>query len=440
MRKLLAVLMAFVLMFMLVGCTLGGTGGGNTDVGGEAGGNGNKDWNSGGSSGKVLFDKREGVTGTIHVFYPGDPAGDADWQAIIEGFKKEYPGTKIKVTTADWGSRDIKLAQLIRSGDSPDYVPTGINDFPKRAIKGLMMPLDEYIQVSDRLDTYSMENYTSWDGHTYALIANRLPACIFYNTTMLKNSTVAESPKELMEKNEWTWDAMRDMARQLVVDNDRDGKADVYGFGTEMDFIFPLSRGTDIVQFNGAESKLNIDDQTWRDSLLYYYDGINKDKIFSPVRWGLGQEFINGNVAMVFASASLAASLEAQNITDWDIVPFPKYSADDEEYIGYINSDGFGVAAGAKNPIGGLAFGEYKYNYYTKQGITEGSSVGFSEAQKELLRGVDNRVTWLYGFGMESSFCQSFGNYMRANGDFTALMEEMRPTWQKNLNDTLKGR
>ena len=33
-----------------------------------------------------------------------------------------------------------------------------------------------------------------------------------------------------------------------------------------------------------------------------------------------------------------------------------------------------------------------------------------------------------------------FGNYMRKNGDFTALMEEMRPIWQKNLDDTLKGR
>lgn len=440
MRRITALLMAAVLVFALAGCTGSGGSGTASTTTGNTGDAGDKGWNSGTSTGKVLFDKREGVKGEIHVFYPGDPSGDADWEEVLAGFKKEYPGTTIKVTTSDWGSRDIKLAQLIRSGASPDYVPTGINDFPKRAIKGLLMPIDEYIQVTDRLDTYSMENFTSWQDGTYAVIGRRLPSCIFYNTNMLKNSTIGKTPKELAEKNEWTWDALKTMARQLVVDNDRDGKPDVYGFGTECDFIFPLSRGTDIIKMVNGTATLNIDDQVWRDSLLFYYDGINKDKIFTPVRWGIAQEFINGNVAMIFAPASTAATLQSKNMTDWDIAPFPKYSTTDENYIGYINSDGFGVAAGAKNPVGGLAFGEYRYNFYTEQGVTEGSAVGLSESQKELLRSVENRVTWLYGYGMESSFCQSFGNYMRANGDFTALMEEMRPTWQKNLNDTLKGR
>lgn len=80
----------------------------------------------------------------------------------------------------------------------------------------------------------------------------------------------------------------------------KDGKPDVYGFGTELEFIFPLAQGTDIVKFKNGNPSLNIDDETWRSSLLYYYDGINKDKVFSPVRWGMWEEFANGNVAMYY--------------------------------------------------------------------------------------------------------------------------------------------
>ena len=283
-----------------------------------------------------------------------------------------------------------------------------------------------------------MKNIASWNGKKYAVIGRRLPGCIYYNTTMLKNAGITETPQQLAAKNKWTWNDLKNMARKLTKDTNLDGKPDIYGFGTETDFMFPLSRGVDIVKVNGTNATLNIDDQIWRSSLLFYYDGINKDKIFTPVRWLIKDEFLNGNIAMCYSFASTGEYLNSKGFTTWDVAPFPKYATTDAAYIGSSNSDGFGVAAGATNPIGGIAFGEFRYNQDIKKGITVGSAMGFTEEQKQILLGIENRISWLYGYGMEDSFCQSFGNFMRANGDFTALMEQMRPTWNKNISDTLK--
>lgn len=391
---------------------------------------------------KKLFDKRSGVKGEVRVFMPWDTSGDSGFQKMVEEFKKEYPGTTVKIITGEWGTRDIKLMQLIRSESSPDYVPTGVFDFPKRAIKKTLMPLDSYIQPCEMLDTYIMDNVTVWEGKKYAIIGKRSPGVVFYNTTMLKNAGIAakDMPYELWKRNEWTWDTLKTMARTLTVDKNKDGKPDVYGFGTETEFIFPLARGTDIVKNGGGKATLNIDDENWRSSLLFYYDGVNKDKIFTPVRWSIWEEFANGNVAMYYGVVGDADKLLTKGMKNWAIAPFPKYRKNDKSFVGHCTSDGFGVATGAKNPIGGIAFGEFQYNYYKKQSQSGTSTKIFTQEQSDMMESIESRISWLYGYGMEDSFCQAFGNYMRKNGDFSALMEEMRPIWQKNLDDTLKGR
>ena len=399
-------------------------------------------------SAKKMFDKRGNIVlknkkkdsdPDVVLFIPWDTSADESFKAVKAGFEKDY-GVKVKVITGEWGTRDIKLTQLIHAGSSPDYVPTGVFDFPRRAIKGTLQPLDSLIQDCAVLDTYVMNNLTSWEGKRYAIIGKRAPGVLYYNTTMLKNAMITDTPTKLAKENKWTWQDLKDMARKLTQDTNKDGKPDIYGFGTELDFIFPLSAGTDIVKINNGKPTLNIDDETWRKALLFYYDGVNKDKIFTPTRWSVWEEFANGNVAMYYGTSGEAEKIVNKGMKNWDIAPFPKANASDANYVGYNNSDGFGIANGAKNPVGGVAFGEYQYNYYIKKNKENPGPSLFTEEQNKMMDSLENRVTLLYGYGMEDSFCQAFGNYMRKNGDFTALMEEMRPIWQKNLDETLKGR
>ncbi len=374
---------------------------------------------------------------TVHVFIPWDISADTNQKTVIKDFEKKY-GVTVKLTVGTWGEREIKLQQMIRGKQSPDYLPTIVGDFPRRAIKGVMMDIKDYIVVNDRVDTYTMDNITAKDGAKYAIIGKRAPGILYFNTTMLKNAAIAKTPLQLYKTGDWTWATMKEMARKLTVDKTNDGKPEIYGFGTELDFMFGLSAGTDVIKITNGNAKLNIDDANWRNAMTWFYDGINKDKIFSPVRWGMRDEFMNGKVAMYYGLAGDATYIN-QTMKTWDIAPFPVQKKGDT-YIGSSGNDGFGVATGAANPVGGIAFGEFSYNWHEKLTESGQAKSVFTKAQEELMNSLEHRVTWLQGYGMEDSFCQDFGNFMRANGDFTALMEEMRPIWEKCISDTIKGR
>ena len=71
--------------------------------------------------------------------------------------KRNIPAPPLRSSTANGEPGTSSCTQFIRNGDSPDYVPTGVFDFPRRAIKGLLTPLDDMIQVTDTLDTYVMD-------------------------------------------------------------------------------------------------------------------------------------------------------------------------------------------------------------------------------------------------------------------------------------------
>jgi len=396
-------------------------------------------WEAGAGE-EVPFAKRKNVTGEIILFCPWDTSADAKFKKINEAFKKEYPGTTLKIVQSDWPSRDIKLTQSIRSGTVPDYVPTICLDFPRRAIKNMMMPIDDLIQETAAMDYYIMDNVTAWNGKRYAEIMKGVPGIFYYNTTILKNAGIKDMPLKLSQDNKWTWADMKNMAAKLTVDSNKDGKPEVYGFGTEFDFMFPLAMNTDIVKMNGSAPTLNVDDPNLRSALMFFYDGINKEKIFSPVRWAMWSEFAKKNVAMYYGISGEAQKIIDAGLTTWEVAPFPKATGKESAYVGYSPNDGFGVGAGAKNPVGGLAYGEFTYNYNLQQKQSGAVKDPFTKAQRDAMNKVENRITLLYGYGMESSFCSSFCGDMRTNGDLTALIEKQRSDWQKNIDDTLKGR
>ena len=94
----------------------------------NTGNTGESAWNSvTTNTGKMLFDKRKGVSGKVHIFYAGDPASVEGWDETLKAFEKEY-GVTTKVTLSAWESRDIKIKQLVLSGSSPDYVPVQVLD------------------------------------------------------------------------------------------------------------------------------------------------------------------------------------------------------------------------------------------------------------------------------------------------------------------------
>jgi hypothetical protein len=168
---------------------------------------------------------------------------------------------------------------------------------------------------------------------------------------------------------------------------------------------------------------------------------VNKDKSVYNIRWGSFRDgFAKGKVAMAFwRYGDVSYLVDTAKMTNFDVVPFPK-APGQTEYFGYSGADGFGIAVGAKNRIGGMAFSEFYSNYFTKLAKSPLRKKYFTDAQETRLKTIKTSATLLYGLGMDTTFSQDFCNFMRQNGSFGTLLEEFRPKWNKNINDTLTGK
>lgn len=87
-----------------------------------------------------------------------------------------------------------------------------------------------------------------------------------------------------------------------------------------------------------------------------------------------------------------------------------------------------------------MAYGEFILNRAIRSYGDKPRDPGkFSAEQLKMINSITNRLCYITAYGMYDTFFQAFGNFMRRNGDFAALLEEMRPVWERNIADTVKG-
>jgi ABC-type glycerol-3-phosphate transport system substrate-binding protein len=382
----------------------------------------------------LYFAKRSNISGKITLFLNYTPT-NADMKTLETDFKKIYPNTSLEFITSAHAAAHIKLAQTIQSGVYPDYIQSGWASAIIYAPKGYLQPINSYLTNSSQIMNMSIvRSLADKDGNIYMALQTRNPGLLYFNTDMFRNAGL-DTPYDLWKKDAWTWAKMKEVATELT-----DASKGIYGFGTDWEQYFMLSAGTDLVAFKKDKTPyLNVDDPLLRESLLFFYDGVNKDKVFSPTRWGNLQDFINGKVAMICTRFGDYATMEANGFTSYGIAPFPKYNAK-SPYIGLAEADGWCVGKRAKNPEGGMAYGEFILNRAIRSYGDKPRDPGkFSAEQLKMINSITNRLCYITAYGMYDTFFQAFGNFMRRNGDFAALLEEMRPVWERNIADTVKG-
>ena len=65
-------------------------------------------------------------------------------------FKEKY-GCELQWVETTWSARFDELATLILGGTAPDFYPSSNETFPTYAIKGMFMPVDDYVDYDDPL-------------------------------------------------------------------------------------------------------------------------------------------------------------------------------------------------------------------------------------------------------------------------------------------------
>lgn len=377
------------------------------------------------------YSLRKNIKGNVKIFNPF--ASEDTFKLTGTMFKQAYPQASLEIIPAAYVSRNEKLTALVASGNSPDYVYSGYDEYPFRAVKKLTIPIGKYMQPHPADNVFLMDNYASYKGERYCVVWNTPPYVLWYNKTMFENKGV-KTPRKYYEENNWTLDTFKQVAKQMT-----DSSKGVYGFATDVDWFFPASAGQDVIRFEKGKAVLNIvGNSKFTQAYQFFLDMILIDKSAKQQHWMSYEDFRNGKLAMYFAPA---AHNRLFGTVKHDFAPFPKK----DKSSPYVTATaalngGFSVAAGSKNIEGAMAYGEMSFNAEIKFRKGNMNQPVFRDiynmSQKENFQYV---TSWAIGYGLNDLFNQQFqGQAREGKKDLNTIINEYAPLLNAKISDMQK--
>ena len=158
-------------------------------------------------------------TGTTPVWFAWyDPFHNYDEAEIVNTgfwtFKEKY-GCDIEWIECDYFARNDDLANLILSGNSPDFCPAGYGataTFPLNCLKGMYVPVNEFVNYDDPLwEGVALKDYYKLGDNYFAIVTSIDPSnVVAYNKRVIEEWGF-DDPAQLYYNDEWTWDIFYDM-------------------------------------------------------------------------------------------------------------------------------------------------------------------------------------------------------------------------------------
>ncbi len=282
-------------------------------------------------------------------------------------FTEKYGG-EVEWIECDYFERMNDLANLILSGNPPDFTPFGTNStacYPMCCIKGQYQPIDPYIDYNDPLwaDMKETADYFVLGGNHYAIVfdlgvANVVP----YNRRVIEEWGF-DDPAELYANDEWTWDVFYDMCVEFSDGDENRYALDGYAYAGAL----VESTGQQMLQIdeNGIfYSNIDSPEIERAENLIYdlakndckYHEGNsmwalrNNATFGSGVKEGdclfyvIGISFFTDTVEEVSA---LWGDIEAGELM---FAPMPRDPLGDGIYYECSTISAYGIVAGAANP------------------------------------------------------------------------------------------
>ncbi len=282
-------------------------------------------------------------------------------------FKEKY-GCDVNWIECEWGARFDDLANLVLSGNAPDFYPGESNTFPNYAIKGVFQSVDDYIDYNDNLWAGVKDfadQYFSLGGEHYMIITDRSfgNVCV-YNRRVMEEWGF-EDPAQLYYNDEWTWDIFYEMCVEFS-DPDEDRYA-LDGWAFTLGLM--RSCGQSIVSYDTETEAFvsNMDDPRIERAADLLYN-ISKNQCVFP-RWNNNWSLRNGiegsglkeglclfqiNGTWLFTGPVDDISNIFGDVTQNEVmfVPLPRDAQGDGLYYSEAAPTGYCIVAGAENPEG----------------------------------------------------------------------------------------
>ena len=308
---------------------------------------------------------------TISMMMWGDPAELEVWNQIVADFHQAKPNISVKVEVSDWDSYWTKLKTLLSADTPPDVFAMDAPLYLDYQSRGVLLNLQPYLdQNPDMLKgvyPQTLEAYNTADG-MYGLPRDFQTIVLFYNKDMFDAAGVAYPTAD------WTYDDLRNAAKQLTQDSNSDGKIDQYGFYSDlwdMELIWSeaiWAYGGDII--NADHTKTLIGEPKAREAWQLFHDMMFEDKSWpdsnTAGEYG-GDPFLAGVAAMTTIGHWAVPGYAEVNFK-WDVAPMPKGPAGQATSV---NSAGFVVGKSSKNPDAAFEFLKYVLSEAAQKRLAE---------------------------------------------------------------------
>jgi multiple sugar transport system substrate-binding protein len=318
-------------------------------------------------------------------------AYDAVWETIPQ-FEQQFGG-KVTLKVVPFDKQRDTLITMVNAGEQADVVPASDQFFPIYPVKKLVQPIDQYIKLTDPLWNQAVTKAFSFAGKPYAAGASAVPVVIYYNKDLFEKNGV-KTPSEYYAEGNWTWETFRDVAKQLTMDTDGDGKNDQFGFnwwdgGYAM---FVASNGKTLLSYNDDGSiTSNLETDNVKEALQFVQDAYLKDKYIDIAQDGdkFVAAFKNGKLAMTgeFGLNGFTTLKASYNI---DYVPIPK-GPKGEQDAAHGGLGGWSIPTVSKNPEAAAAFIQMVSENALKAG-TAANVKGYGQEQADKINELAGKI------------------------------------------------
>lgn len=281
-------------------------------------------------------------------------------------FQERYGG-QVEYHKIDWNTRYDSLANAINGDEGIDFFPASdLDAFPRGAIRGMFVPVDDYIDYSTPLwsDVKQANDMMLWNGKHYVIV-NRVSGdqcAVIYNRKTVEEAGL-EDPAALYKKGEWTWDAFQKMLTKFVDPDEGFYGIDGWWFKSGLS----ATCGVPYVGLKDGKLVNNLKDPAIERVQNWMYDLYTTNCVAIGVGdygWEAKPAYIKEGKTLFYPCGLWALYSSAdqwqQNFgEDVFFVPMPKDPNSSEYYIP-CGLDGYVMVKGGKNPQGVAKFAECK--------------------------------------------------------------------------------